>query len=83
MSEIPVEVVSINGQFVAVNNRSLTALARAGMKPTKVIDVTSNARAVSKVLGRLEEMGGRSSTTIRIRGAGSNASAIHRQEKIP
>jgi hypothetical protein len=75
-SEIPVAVVRINGQFVAVNNRSLTALTRAGLKPTNIIDLSGDPAVIQKVLGRLSEMGGQASKTIRIRGAGPNASAI-------
>ena len=75
-SEIPVGVVNINGQLVAVNNRSLTALMRAGLKPTTIIDLSSDAATVQKVLGRLTEMGGAPSMTIRIRGAGPGVSAI-------
>jgi hypothetical protein len=76
-SEIPVEVVNIGGRLVAVNNRSLTALTRAGLAPTNIIDVSGNAATVEKVLGRLAEMGGAPSATIRIRGMGAGASAIY------
>lgn len=76
-SEIPVEVVNIGGRLVAVNNRSLTALTRAGLSPTHIIDVSGNAATVEKVLGRLAEMGGTPSATIRIRGMGAGASAIY------
>lgn len=74
--QIPVRVVNIEGQLVAVNNRSLTALKRAGMQPTNIIDLSSNAGVVQKVRGRLDAMGGVPSQTIRIRGAGPDASAI-------
>ena len=74
--QIPVGVVNIDGELVAVNNRSLAALKRAGMSPTRVIDHSANPAVVTKVLNRLSEMGGAPSKTIRIRGAGSNASAI-------
>ena len=70
--QIPVKFDSIGGQRVAVNNRSLTAFRRAGIEPTRVIDITSNLRELNKVLGRLDtkKMGGVPSSTIRIRGSG-------------
>jgi hypothetical protein len=58
----------------AVNNRSLLALVRAGLQPTVTIDVSDDARLVSRVEGRLAEMGGSPSQVIRVRGAGPDAS---------
>lgn len=72
--ELPIQYVVRNGQGVAVNNRSLLALVRAGLQPTVTIDVSDNARLVSRVEGRLAEMGGSPSQVIRVRGAGPDAS---------
>ena len=71
--QLPVRFVEISGQRVAVNNRSLTALRRAGMEPTRLIDQSDNATAVRQVMGRLREMGNSPSETIRIRGMVPNA----------
>jgi RHS repeat-associated protein len=74
--EIPIGVVRFGDRLVAVNNRSLTALSRAGLKPTRIIDMSDDLKTVQKVLGRLSEMSGPSGT-IQIRGAGAGASAIY------
>jgi RHS repeat-associated protein len=76
-NEIPIEFVRINGETIAYNNRSLTALTRAGMKPTNMINVSHDVKKVEAVLARINEMGGKGSETIRIRGAGNNSSAIY------
>jgi hypothetical protein len=76
-SEIQVGVVNIGGQLVTVNNRSLTALTRAGLRPTNILDMSGDAVTVRETLGRLAEMGGAPSATIRIRGIGRGASAIY------
>lgn len=54
--EIPVEFVVIEGERYAVNNRSLLAFRRAGMQPTKVIDVTADPIKMKRVKERLREM---------------------------
>lgn len=50
-----------------MNNRSLTALSKAKMKPTKLINITGNAIEEAKLTQRLSEMGGRPSESIFIR----------------
>lgn len=74
--QLPIEFIVRKGQRIAVNNRSLTALRRAGLQPTRTIDVTGDIVKVKRVENRLLEMGGLPSDVIRIRGAGGNASAI-------
>ena len=37
---IPIEIIVRNGQKITLNNRSLLALRRAGMKPNVIIDKT-------------------------------------------
>jgi len=72
--QLPIETVVRNGEKVTLNNRSLTALKRAGLEPTKVTDRTGSRiheRALDRHLG-----GGQPSDTIRIRGAGRNASSV-------
>jgi hypothetical protein len=65
-----------DGQNIAINNRSLLALRRAGVDPTATIDVTGDPFAEARITNRLNEMGGAPSETIRVRGAGSNASYL-------
>jgi hypothetical protein len=63
----------VNGDKMAVNNRSLTALSLAGMEPTNTTDVSGNLPATGNdslpnVLGRLDEMvGNNPSNTIGVR----------------
>jgi filamentous hemagglutinin len=74
--ELPIEFVVRDGQNIAVNNRSLLALRRAGHDPTVMIDRTGDALIEARTTERLAEMGGAASDTIRVRGAGSNASYL-------
>jgi RHS repeat-associated protein len=76
-SEIPVRFIVEKGQRIAVDNRSLLALRRAGLEPTKLIDVTSNPALRAQTLKRVQEqLGGTARDVIRVRGAGRNASRI-------
>ncbi len=77
VDEIPIEYIRFQGQNVAVNNRSLTALRRANMEPTLMVDVTNNKKVFQDVLNRLDEMGGFPSDTIRIRGTGLTKSSAN------
>jgi len=73
-NDLPVEFVIRNGEKVALNNRSLTALRRAGMQPTKMINRTGSARH-EKLLD--QHLGGGSpSDFIRIRGGPPGTSNI-------
>lgn len=54
----------------------LLALRRSGFEPRIIRNVTSDAVVQGRVLGRLDEMGGAPSSTIRVRGAGRNASYL-------
>jgi RHS repeat-associated protein len=71
---LPIWYIDYKGYRVAVNNRSLAALSKAGMKPTKLENKTgklptdpSHPDTEEKVLERLREMGGRPSESIPIR----------------
>lgn len=74
--ELPIQYVVRDGQNIAINNRSLLALRRAGLDPAVTIDVTGDPFAEARITKRLAEMGGAPSDTIRVRGAGSNASYL-------
>jgi len=77
--DLPVEFIWVNGAKVVVNNRSLTTLSKAGLKPTKMSDMTGKLPkdgpdCLESVLMRLEEMDGKPSSSIPIRaGDGWNA----------
>jgi hypothetical protein len=73
--DFPIEFVWIDGKRVTLNNRSLTALYKAGKRPTKLIDRTEISSAQSldelaSVLRRLEGMAGKPSTEMLVRTAG-------------
>lgn len=72
--ELPVEYVLRNGEAVALNNRSLAALRRAGMEPTVVIDRTRMVRYEYLLDSHLA--GGRPSEYIRIRGGPAGTSNL-------
>ncbi len=63
---LPIDYIVRNGEAVALNNRSLTALRRAGLDPTVTRDLTGNAAAEALLDSHLR--GGLPSETIRIRG---------------
>ncbi|WP_246604258.1 RHS repeat-associated core domain-containing protein [Alteromonas lipotrueae] len=71
---LPVEYVVRNGERVALNNRSLTTLRRAGMQPTRVLNRTGNREAERLLNSHLR--GAEPSDYIRIRGAGPRTSSI-------
>jgi hypothetical protein len=73
--DFPIQFVWIDGKRVTLNNRSLTALYKAGKGPTKLIDRTETAGAQSheelaSALRRLEGMAGKPSTEMLVRTAG-------------
>jgi hypothetical protein len=73
--DFPIEFFWIDGKRVTLNNRSLTALYKAGKRPTKVIDRTENSSAQSReelasALRRLEGMASKPSTEMLVRTAG-------------
>ncbi len=76
-NQLPIDYVVISGQRIAVNNRSLAALRRAGMQATRTRNVTSDTRALNQVQNRLIEMGGGPKSTITIRGKQDVHSSIH------
>lgn len=73
-NQLPVEYMVRNGQKVALNNRSLTALRRVGMEPTKLINRTGNKMFEDLLNAHLK--GGVPSDFIRIRGGAAGTSLI-------
>jgi RHS repeat-associated protein len=71
---IPIEIVIANGETIALNNRSLLALRRAGLEPTRVINRTGDPGAQRLLAAHLR--GGSPSDFIRVRGLGPTASLI-------
>jgi hypothetical protein len=73
--DVPIEFFWIDGKRVTLNNRSLTALYKAGKRPTKVINVledpsAQSPAALANTLRRLEGMAGKPSTEMLVRTAG-------------
>ncbi len=72
--DFPLDFIVRNGERVSLNNRSLTALRRAGLEPTRLTNKTGNPffeRLLDSHLG-----GTSPSDVIRIRGGASNASFL-------
>ena len=67
---LPIEYIVRDGKMITMNNRSLTALSKANMKPTVLIDITGDAVNEAKLTQRLSEMGGQPSENIIIRKLG-------------
>ncbi|HEY4248180.1 MAG TPA: LamG-like jellyroll fold domain-containing protein [Lacunisphaera sp.] len=76
--ELPIEFVIIEGERFAVNNRSLLALRRANLQPTRTIDVTKNVSKMERVRERLYEIDnlGLPRDATMIRGGPANASKL-------
>jgi hypothetical protein len=73
--DFPIQFIWVDGRRVTLNNRSLTALYKAGKRPTKLIDRTETPSAQSheelaSALRRLEGMAGKPSTEMLVRSAG-------------
>jgi hypothetical protein len=76
--DVPLRFIWVDGKRVTLNNRSLTVLYKAGMRPTNLIDRTGNLPAhgtdsVEEVLQRLDAMGGKPSTEMLVRTPGVGA----------
>lgn len=71
---LPIEYVIRNGQAVALNNRSLLALRRAGLEPTITRNMTGDAMAEALLNSHLQ--GGLPSYVIRVRGGPPGTSLI-------
>jgi hypothetical protein len=76
---IQIQVIRWNGEYVAVNNRSLTALSQAGYRPTNIVDITdsvsldlNNPDNLFAIVQRLKEMKLTPSSQIGVRPSGSN-----------
>jgi RHS repeat-associated protein len=70
--DLPLDVVVRGGRSITINNRSLAALRRAGVKPTVVRDRTGDAHFEKLIDSHLR--GGSPSDVIRVRGGPTNAS---------
>src|SRR5262249_26563819 len=72
-----VDVINVNGEWITVNNRSLTTLSAAGMEPTNVRVLTpatmptTGPDNLTSVLNRLQPLGGEGSTQSWVRTAGN------------
>jgi hypothetical protein len=82
--DLPIEFIWIDGKRVTLNNRSLTALYKAGKGPTKLIDVSKNPSvqsrdALADALRRLEGMAGKPSTEILVRRPGLGSDGQFRE----
>jgi hypothetical protein len=85
--DIPINFIWINGQRVAVNNRSLTVIVKAGRRPTKVIDLSgalpsNGPDSLQSVLQRLAETGCKPTKTSQIRLTKDRDSEIREQVTI-
>jgi hypothetical protein len=72
---VPVSFIWLDGKRVTVNNRSLTALYKAGLRPVKLIDQSGKLRlqgseSLESVLRRIDGMAGKPSTEMLVRVAG-------------
>ena len=70
--DIPVQYIVLDGKKVVINNRSLTALSKAGMKPTNTKNMSgklpkSGPDSLDGVLNRLREMDWKPSRQMPIR----------------
>ena len=81
---VPVSFVWLDGKRVTVNNRSLTALYKAGLRPAKLIDQSGKLRrqgseSLESVLRRIDGMAGRPSTEMLVRVAGRDSAGTWRE----
>jgi len=81
--DVPIEFIWIDGKRVTLNNRSLTALYKAGKRPTRLIDVSKEssvqANALADALRRLEGMAGKPSTEMLVRTPGLGSDGRFRE----
>lgn len=71
---LPIEMIVRDGQKIALNNRSLLALRRAGIEPKVIVDKTGIPKYESLLNEHLQ--GGLPSDTINIRGGPPGTSLI-------
>lgn len=81
---VPVGFVWVDGKRVTVNNRSLTALYKVGMRPTIVTDQSGKlplhgSESLEAVLQRLDGMAGKPSTEMLVRVAGRDSAGQWRE----
>ncbi len=72
--QLPIQFIQREGQRITLNNRSLTALRRAKMDPTVLIDQTGIAEFEKQLMEQLR--GSAPSATIRIRAGMPGMSSI-------
>lgn len=87
-ANMQVQYTWLNGERVVVNNRSLTALSMAGEHPVNPTDVTGRLStrgpdSLQSMLIRLDEMGGRPSSTMPIRTPDSSRANPVIRETVP
>jgi hypothetical protein len=87
-SDVPVHFIWVNGKKIAINNRSLVALSKAGVKPVVTIDLSGKLPkegrdSLFNVLQRLEEMDGKPTDTIPIRKTGDRNSGPREFVTLP
>lgn len=82
VDDMRIEVIRWDGEWVAVNNRSLTALSMAGRRPTNVVDITesislatSNPDNLFAVVQRLREMDYKPSNSTGVRSVNNDWNA--------
>jgi len=56
--QLPIMVIKRNGALYTLNNRSLMALRKAGMEPTRIVNVTGDKFFECQLTERLAEIGG-------------------------
>lgn len=71
---LPINFIARDGQTIALNNRSLLALTRAGMQPTVTHNLTGNRAAEALLESHLR--GGVPSNVIRVRGGPPGTSLV-------
>jgi hypothetical protein len=72
--QLPIEFMVRHGERIALNNRSLLALRRAGLAPTQLVDRTGVPRFEKLLEAHLA--GGQPSDCIRVRGGPPGTSLI-------
>ena len=72
--QLPIECIGRHGERIALNNRSLLALRRAGLAPTRLIDRTGVPQFEQLLDAHLA--GGQPSDCLRVRGGPPGTSRV-------
>jgi hypothetical protein len=86
-ADIEVKYIWVNGQKVVINNRSLSVLSKAGLKPVNIKDVSGKLPnegldGLKDVLERLDEIGGNPSISMKMRMDDDRNAPIKEEVKI-